>query len=436
MQNWKESWQNMPAKTRTLIKVIAGGTVAIALIAIIALNMGKDKDYSILFTGMNQEEAQQVVSLLQESNIDYRYDNGEGAIRVPSATVDQTRANLLSQGYPKSGFTYDTYLKNTGLMTTESDKEQITVYELQDRLGAQIRLFDGVQDAKVTIALGGDRRFVLDDADEVNASASVVVTMQNGSSLTPEKAQAVKGLISHAVRGLNITETAVYDAATMLEVGGEGDGSSGGATDIAALTTMVENSIAANVRRVLEQLYGSGNVAVSVKGTLNMERLIQESTQYTTPDKIDEEDKTGLLQQENLTDESTVSSNQGAGGLVGADANADTPRYTNENGTGQVNDSYSNNSSSRIWLYNMLKEQRQVDPGMLQDASIGVVIITDTEKDEVQQQNLLRLVANSAGIPVDIMDQKITIVRSNPPTVDVEGTGDDVEKPVGGEGEV
>jgi flagellar M-ring protein FliF len=201
VQNWKESWQNMPAKTRTLIKVIAGGTVAIALIAIIALNMGKDKDYSILFTGMNQEEAQQVVSLLQESNIDYRYDNGEGAIRVPSATVDQTRANLLSQGYPKSGFTYDTYLKNTGLMTTESDKEQITVYELQDRLGAQIRLFDGVQDAKVTIALGGDRRFVLDDADEVNASASVVVTMQNGSSLTPEKAQAVKGLISHAVRG-------------------------------------------------------------------------------------------------------------------------------------------------------------------------------------------------------------------------------------------
>ena len=178
MQNWKESWQNMPAKTRTLIKVIAGGTVAIALIAIVALNMGRDKDYSILFTGMNQEDAQQVVSLLQESDIDYRYDNSEGAIRVPSATVDQTRANLLSQGYPKSGFTYDTYLKNTGLMTTESDKEQITVYELQDRLGAQIRLFEGVQDAKVTIALGGERRYVIDDVDEVSASASVVVTMR------------------------------------------------------------------------------------------------------------------------------------------------------------------------------------------------------------------------------------------------------------------
>ena len=69
MQNWKESWQNIPEKTRTLIKIIAGGTVAIALIAIIALNMGKDRDYSTLFTGLNQEEAQQVVSLLQDQGI-------------------------------------------------------------------------------------------------------------------------------------------------------------------------------------------------------------------------------------------------------------------------------------------------------------------------------------------------------------------------------
>ena len=72
MQNWKESWQNIPEKTRTLIKIIAGGTVVIALVAILALNLGKDKDYSTLFTGLNQEEAQQVVSLLQDGGIDYR----------------------------------------------------------------------------------------------------------------------------------------------------------------------------------------------------------------------------------------------------------------------------------------------------------------------------------------------------------------------------
>ncbi|MCI8659531.1 MAG: flagellar M-ring protein FliF [Lachnospiraceae bacterium] len=418
MQNLKESWQNMPEKTRTLIKIIAGGTVVLALIAILALNLGKNKDYSTLFTGLNQEEAQQVVNLLQDEGIDYRYNTNDGAIRVPAATVDQTRANLLSKGYPKSGFTYDMYLNNTGLMTTESDKEQITLYDLQDRLGAQIRLFDGVQDAKVTISPAGERRFVMDDQAEMDASASVVVTMRNGSSLTAEKAQAVKGLISHAVRGLNMTNVVVYDADTMIEVGGDVEGASGGATDIASLTTMVETSIAANVRRVLEQLYGSGNVAVSVKGRLNMEKLIQESTQYTTPDKIDEEDKNGLLQTEEVRDESTNSVLQGAGGLVGADANADTPRYTNDNGTGQTNDSYANNSASRVWLYNMLKEQRQIEPGVLEDVSIGVMITTD-DMESVTQESLLRLVANSAGIPVDTVEQKVTVIRAPGAKVEV-----------------
>lgn len=50
------------------------------------------------------------------------------------------------------------------------------------------------------------------------------------------------------------------------------------------------------MRRVLELMYGQGKVAVSVKGTLNMQKLIQETVQYTTPDKVDQNDKTGLLE--------------------------------------------------------------------------------------------------------------------------------------------
>lgn len=412
MENLKESWQNLPEKTRKLIKILAGGTAVIAVIAILALNLlGRNVDYSTLFTGLTQEEAQQVVSLLQDEGIDYRYNNSDGAIRVPEAAVDQTRANLLSKGYPKSGFTYDMYLNNTGLMTTESDKQQITLYDLQNRLGATIRLFDGVRDAAVTIVEAQSQRYALGDSSEKDATASVVVTMQDGTSLTTDKAQAVKNLIAHAVRGMNFTQVSVFDSSTMLEVAGDSSDSAGGAaTDLTSLTTLVESNIAANVRRVLEQIYGAGNVAVSVKGTLNMERLIQENTQYSTPEKIDEEDKTGLLQTEDVTNESTNSASQNAGGLVGADANADVPRYTNEDGTGQANDSYSNGSASRVWLYNMLKEQRQIDPGVLEDTSIGVSILTN-DMTSVDQNELLRLVANSAGVPVENISDKITVVR-------------------------
>ncbi len=417
MQTLKENWQNLPEKTQKIIKVIAAGTLVITLIAVLALNLTKNKDYSTLFTGLSQEEAQQVVSLLQDSGIDYRYNSSNGAIRVPEASADQTRANLLSQGYPKNGFAYDMYLDHTGLMTTESDKKQITLYDLQDRLGATIRLFEGVRDAKVTIVEAADKQYVLGDSSGNAASASVVVTMNTGSTLTAEKAQAVKNLISCSVRGMNFTTVSVFDSATMLEVGGDSGSTAGGASDLTSLTTLVESNIAANVRRVLEQLYGTGNVAVSVKGKLNMERLIQESTQYTTPDKINETDKTGLLQTEDLTNEDSLAADQSAGGLVGADANADTPRYTNEDGTEQVNEGYSNSTASRVWLYNMLKEQRQIDPGVLEDTSIGVVIISDDNSVDIE--DLLRLVANSAGVPVDTVNEKVTIIRSPGPEEEV-----------------
>ena len=132
--------------------------------------------------------------------------------------MDQTRARLLSQGYPKSGFTYDMYRDNAGLMTTESDKKQYTLYDLQDRLGAQIRLFEGVRDAKVTIAEAGEQKYAISDQTGTDASASVVVTMESGKALTPDKAAAIKNLIARAVKGMNFTSVSVFDAETMMAV--------------------------------------------------------------------------------------------------------------------------------------------------------------------------------------------------------------------------
>ena len=67
-----------------------------------------------------------------------------------------------------------------------------------------------------------------------------------------------------------------------------------------------------------------------------MEKLIQENTQYSTPDKIDEQDKTGLLHKEDVVNENSLAADVSAGGVAGADANADTPRYTNNDNTQTV----------------------------------------------------------------------------------------------------
>ena len=411
MQKLKEMWQNLSAKSKKLLGIIAGITVVVIAVAVFLLARGQKTEYQTLFSSLSQGEAQQIVSLLQEQNVPYLYDGKSGALKVPSESVDTLRAQLLSKGYPKSGFAYDMYIGNSGLMTTESDKKQYTLYDLQDRLGATIRLFDGVRDAKVTIAEGTDQTYAIEEDNPVQASASVVVTMEEGQSLSEKNAEAIKNLIARSVKGMNFTNVSVFDAGTMEEVAADaGDSASGSGTSMANLTTTVENNIANNIKRVLGKIYGGENLAVSVKGTLNMAKLIQENTQYTVPEKTEATDKRGLLSNEEVAGENAGNSGENAAGVAGADANADTPRYTTQNGTAQTTDNYSNSSATREWLYNVLKEQKEIAPGVLEDASVAIVINTDD--NSIPESDLINLVADAAGIKRDEASDKITILRS------------------------
>ena len=411
MQKLKEMWQNLSAKSKKLLGIIAGITVVIIAVAVFLLARGQKTEYQTLFSSLSQGEAQQIVSLLQEQNVPYLYDGKSGALKVPSESVDTLRAQLLSKGYPKSGFAYDMYIGNSGLMTTESDKKQYTLYDLQDRLGATIRLFDGVRDAKVTIAEGSDQTYAIEEDNPVQASASVVVTMEEGQTLSEKNAEAIKNLVARAVKGMNFTNVSVFDAGTMEEVAADaGDSASGSGTSMANLTTTVENNIANNIKRVLGKIYGGENLAVSVKGTLNMAKLIQENTQYTVPEKTEATDKRGLLSNEEVAGENAGNSGENAAGVAGADANADTPRYTTQNGTATTTDNYSNSSATREWLYNVLKEQKEIAPGVLEDASVAIVINTDD--NSIPESDLINLVADAAGIKRDEAADKITILRS------------------------
>jgi len=411
VQKLKEMWQNLSAKSKKSLGIIAGITVVVIAVAVFLLARGQKTEYQTLFSSLSQGEAQQIVSLLQEQNVPYLYDGKSGALKVPSESVDTLRAQLLSKGYPKSGFAYDMYIGNSGLMTTESDKKQYTLYDLQDRLGATIRLFDGVRDAKVTIAEGSDQTYAIEDENPVQASASVVVTMEEGQSLSEKNAEAIKNLIARSVKGMNFTNVSVFDAGTMEEVAADaGDSASGSGTSMANLTTTVENNIANNIKRVLGKIYGGENLAVSVKGTLNMAKLIQENTQYTVPEKTEATDKRGLLSNEEVAGENAGNSGENAAGVAGADANADTPRYTTQNGNAQTTDNYSNSSATREWLYNVLKEQKEIAPGVLEDATVAIVINTDD--NSIPESNLINLVADAAGIKRDEAADKITILRS------------------------
>ncbi len=414
MDNWKTKFgeikqkageyvQKIPASARKWIVIGAAALVIFAVVAAVLLN---HTEYSVLYAQVNQEEASSIGAMLQEMGVDYQYRQN-GDILVPRAQEDQLRATLAYEGYPRSGFSYDIFIDNTSGMTTDSDAETYKLYDLQNRLGATISLFDGVQDAKVTIALGERQRYVLQEDAAAQASASVVVQMANGESLSAENAHAIQNLVARSVSGMSAENVSVFDENGLeLSAATEEDQSSSSAE----ITRIIENQIEAKIINLLSPIYGNDNVRVSARASVNMERLVRESITYTTPDKIDENDKQGIISQESIAQEQSQGG-QVDGGVAGAETNADITDYNIVDGT--AGESYSSSSIDREYLVNQIREQGEVDPGVLDDLSVAVVINSDAGGDmQVTTDQLRELIGNAAGVPAADQTTKISVLMA------------------------
>ena len=398
---FKEFAGNLSSKTK---KIIIAGAAALVILAVVIALVLNNRPYAVLFSGLGEQEAQQITAKLQEDGVDFRYE-GDSTIMVRESVVDQTMATLVQQGYPKSGFTYDTFKDNAGLMTTDSDKNTYKLYELQDRIGATIKLFEGVADAKVIIALGEDSRYVLSD-EEKKSSASVTVVMKDGGSPTSEQTAGIQRLVAKGVPNMAMEDVAVLDGNGNTV--SESEQKTANSSDAEEIAAVVEGQIERNILKILGPIYGEDNVSVAVRAQINMERLIRETTRYETPEKIDDEDKTGIISHEDTYNERSGTGST-AQGVVGTETNADTAEY-NTDGDGNGANA-SSESRSIDYLVDQIKEQGEIDSGALDDLTVSVAV-NGNGFGSLREAQLRSLVGNAAGIARGQQADKITLASA------------------------
>lgn len=402
MEKLKEVLGKLDNKTKKYLIAGAVGIVAFAIIVVMALN---NKTYEVLFTGVSSEEAKQIIGKLQEDGVEYQYNGND--ILVPSDVLDVTKANLVSEDYPKSGFTYNVFKDNVSMMTTDADRRAFKIYDLETRIGSTIQIFEGVKEAYVTIALGEAQKYALTEKEVQEASAQAVVVMKDGGSPTQEQAKSIQRLISRSIPGMVIDNVSVFDG-NGREITVNAEESTGAAgKEGEEIAQVIENQITAKIQYLLGAIYGNGNVKIAVKCKVNMEQLLKESITYSTPEKVDENDKKGITSEEELFSEYS-GSGAVASGVAGADSNADIPVY---NVGDEGADGYGSNNISRQYLVNQIKEQGQVSPGVVEDISISVAVNGKTLGD-MAMNDVRSLVGGAAGIAREEQAEKITIVAA------------------------
>lgn len=406
LEKGKQRWKSAAKKTKILLgAVLVCMLAAIAVIAAVRLN----QPYTTLFTGLNQADMASIVSYLSDNGVtDYKV-SGENTILVPKSQEPQLKAELLIQGYPSSGFAYSTYFDHVGSLTTESERNQLILYELQDRTAAVIRSMEGVQDAVVTFTPGEDRTYVLDSGNVVEAEATVKVTMENGQTMGDTLASGIRNLVSRSLQGLEVDNISIVDSFGNTYAPDDALSDIQNTSELKMkLEERVNNNLRAQIMWALEPLYGAENVRVSVTSTVDVDRTYTDSTDYKLEDWAEGNDD-GIIGTQIWEDEIIRGDEETAGGTVGTGTNADLPTYVEEQQQPDGTETLISTSGETEHLVDTTKQQVEHVAGYISDVMVSVTI-NESVAGGVNETDLYPHIARAAGIGADVQREKIHVL--------------------------
>ena len=407
----KQLWTG--AKKRT--KILAAAVLVVAAGAIVAVVVAsQNQPYATLFTELSQTDMTAITSYLTENGVsDFRIVEDD-TIMVPADQEVQLKAQLVSQGYVNSGYAYNysTYLDNVSALTTESERQQLALYELNDSTSAVIRRMEGVKDATVRFTPGEDNTYVLDSGNVVEASAYVKVTMKDGVPLSETMANGIRNLVSSAIQGLKVENVTIVDSYgnTYAPDDGLGDLEDSAALKL-RLEEQVNNTLEKKIMSVLEPVYGAENVSVSVNSIVDVDKVYTDSTNYSTEDWAADGSTNGegIIGQKIYDNRLEADENGTAGGTVGTDTNADIPTYPENEGEMEPGNGVVSSTGQTNFLVDEENKQVQRVGGTIADVMVSVTI-NEAVSGGVDVDDLYPHVARAAGITTADQMEKVHIL--------------------------
>lgn len=405
-------------------KAAAVGAAAVILIAVAATALlhSSNQNFQVLFPGISREENAEVFAVLQNKDIIAKR-NAEGEVMVPEEQIGDVMLDMSILGYPKTALPFDIFSDNTGFTTTEFEKKQYLLLNLQDRMERTLKDMNGVKNAIVTLNVPDDSTYVWEEASS-NSTGSVSLSFFPTFELSPEKVAAIKRLVANSVPRLLPENVTVINADTMEELVSDevGSGSLYGLNRL-DFEARVEEKLENKIKNVLALGYKPNQIRVSATVVIDYDKMITEDMQYRP-----EANGQGVVDQyqEQGTGNGT---NPGAGGIAGEENNTDIPTYGAQGGgagTGGTGDYY----RSVDYLVSYIKRQIEKDNVQLQKATVAISV-NDDNLTETKKQQLIDAASKAANIqPEDIVvtsfKQLEDTAVKKPDTVPVQAGGDSI----------
>lgn len=292
-----------PAVQRALPAIAMTTAIGIAALAYFTMQSAPQAQ---LFAGLDDTDKSAVADALQTQGIAHSIDPTTGALTVDADKLHQARIALAGQGLPKAQPSGDSLIASLPMGSSRAIEGETLRSAREADLSRTIETIDAVKGARVHIAAAEPSLFVREDKP---ATASVMLSLQNGRSLSDGQVQAIRFLVASSVPGMNADQVSVIDQRGALL----SDTASGSDMKAFQLQLQVEDRFRRALDTLLGPMLGAGNYTVEVHADVDM------SESQATRESFPKDDR--AMTSEQITRSVSGASTPPAVGIPGALSN-------------------------------------------------------------------------------------------------------------------
>lgn len=275
-----------PSTSKGLVSLVV---LAVAVTALVLMFLWRDQaSYKPVFGERENVASGEMMAVLDAEGIAYRLHPQTGQVLVPDDALGRVRMLLAAKGV--------TAQLPAGLeLMDRSDPLGVSQFVqdirfrrgLEGELAQSILSIDAVESARVHLSIAKSTSFVSSDGSQ--SSASVIVGLKSGRSLSPEQTAAVVKLVAGSVASLDPQRVSLVDqSGNLLSARIDlSDGFEGGQGSDAA--RHYQDEVRRNVQELLEPALGNENFRVSVTAAVDNDRIEETHETYGTDPKITSE---------------------------------------------------------------------------------------------------------------------------------------------------
>lgn len=265
-----------------------------------------------LFSGLPDSDKAAVTTALNAANISSHIDDATGSLTVAEEDYSKARLLLAGQGLPKAAPGGYAILDQLPMGVSRAVEGERLRQARETELARSIQEIDAVAEARVHLAMPETSVFVRDNAAP---SASVVLKLQGGRSLSDAQVSSIVNLVASSVPGMKPDAVTIVDqlGGLLTKRAGGPDAANDARIDF---QRRVEEKYRQQLIQLLTPLVGAGNFTAEVQADVNLDETSATRESY---------DKQGALRAETGNWTGNQATAAPPGGIPGALSNTPPP---------------------------------------------------------------------------------------------------------------